>query len=141
MIQLKPRDGDYDARHWLSLKGTGIGEGETLKVNLGETVLAGRSRWCEWSLKRTPAYLKDENGTRQDLRASLSWRSVSRRHCRITYLSPDMVDVENLSANGTLVDGHRVDRILLTDCRTKPHLIQLGALGVTLELGPGSLPI
>ena len=71
----------------------------------------------------------------------MAWRSTSRRHCRITYIAPDMVDIENLSSNGTLVDGHQVDRIVLTDCRERGHEITLGPHGITLALEPGALPI
>lgn len=60
---------------------------------------------------------------------------------KFTYVSPDMVEVENLSPNGTYLDGHKIDRVMLTDCRTKPHAIRLGPHGVTLELVPGALPI
>ena len=68
-------------------------------------------------------------------------KSVSRKHARISYIAPDMVEIENLSGNGTLVDGKLVDKIILTDCREKTHKIQLGPRGVLLRLQPGSLPI
>ena len=142
MIDVKPHKNGYDGTHWLRLAAAKAGaDAETLKVNLGESVTCGRSRSCQWSLKRTAAYLKDEGGSRDAMKQSLAFRAVSRRHCRITYVAADMVDVENLSPNGTIVDGHRVDRIVLTDCRTKAHTIQLGPDGITLELGPGSLPL
>jgi pSer/pThr/pTyr-binding forkhead associated (FHA) protein len=142
MIEIRPHKNGYDGTHWLRLAPQkGAGQAEMLKVNLGESVVLGRSRSCEWSLKRTDAYLKDQNGSRAEMKQSLAFRSVSRRHCRITYIAPDMVDVENLSPNGTLVDGHRVDRVVLTDCRSKLHTIQLGPAGFTLELAPGALPI
>ena len=142
MIDLRDDGRGYDDRHYLALHGIGeMGDGETLKLCLGESVVCGRSRHCEWSLKRTPTYLKSRDGAREELRTSVAWRATSRRHVRITYLAPDMVDVENLSANGTLVDGHKVDRIVLTDCRERPHTIQMGPQGVTLELKPGSLPV
>jgi hypothetical protein len=49
--------------------------------------------------------------------------------------------VLNLSRNGTLVDGHKVDRVVLTDCRERGHTIRLGPEGVVLDLLPGSLPV
>lgn len=116
-------------------------KGETLRLSLGETVVCGRSRQCGWSLKRTLPYLEDEGGTRARMRESLSFTAVSRRHCRVTFLAPDLVEVENLSPNGTLVDGRAVDRLMLTDCRTRPHTIQLGPEGLVLELAWGSLPV
>ena len=142
MIRLRARPDGYDERFWLSLKGLGeLGDGEFVKLSLGERIVCGRSRHCDWSLKRTPAFLKKQDGQRQEIRDSLAWRATSRRHCRISYIAPDMVDIENLSPNGTLVDGHQVDRIVLTDCRTQDHRIRMGPGGVELQLSPGSLPI
>lgn len=116
-------------------------QGETLRLALGETVVCGRSRQCGWSLKRTLPYLEDRDGSRERLRSSIGFTSVSRRHCRISFLAPDLVEVENLSTNGTLVDGRPVDRRMLTDCRLRTHTVQLGPQGVVLELSPGSLPV
>lgn len=116
-------------------------QGETLRITLGESVVCGRSRQCSWSLKRTLPYLQDEGGTRERIKESLAFTSVSRRHCRVSFLAPDLVEVANLSSNGTLVDGRPVDRLVLTDCRTHSHTIQLGPAGVLLELSPGSLPV
>ena len=115
MMDPHPDPHGYDERHTLLLKGTGpMGEGESLKVALGEAILCGRSRHCAWSLKRTPAFLMSEDAQREKLRRSLAWRSTSRKHCRIAYVAPDMVESVNFSSNGTLVDGHRVGRIVLT---------------------------
>jgi pSer/pThr/pTyr-binding forkhead associated (FHA) protein len=116
-------------------------QGETLRLTLGERVTCGRSRRCHWSLKRTVPYLEDKDGARKRLEATLAFRSVSRRHCRISFLTPDLVEIENLSSNGTLVDGRPIDRLMLTDCRTRPHVLQLGPEGLVLELAPGSLPV
>jgi pSer/pThr/pTyr-binding forkhead associated (FHA) protein len=142
VIELHPHPNGYDDRHYLYVSGAGdMGDGQTVKVNLGESVVCGRSRHCDWSLKKTPRYLANAAGYRDRLKQSLPFRATSRKHCKITYTGADMVEVENLSQNGTLVDGHKVDRIVLTDCRRNAHEIRLGADGVRLELRPGSLPI
>ena len=125
----------YDGSHRLALQGLGpLGEGLNLVIRLGESVVLGRSRHCDWSLKGTPSWLKSQEGDRTAIRKSLGWRSTSRRHCRITYLAPDLVEVRNLSQNGTLVDEHRVDRIILTDCRNRVHEIRLGESGEFFQL-------
>ncbi len=116
-------------------------QGETLRITLGQSLTAGRSRRCGWSLKRTLPYLEDPDGAREKIRASLGFTSVSRHHCRISFLAPDRVEIANLATNGTLVDGRPIDRLLLEDVRFKTHTIQLGPEGVVLELSPGSLPI
>lgn len=142
MINVRPGEPGYNSRRYLTLRGTGeLGTGENLKISLGETVVCGRSRHCDWSLKRTPTYLKAENGEREEITNSMTFRSTSRQHVRIAFLAPDMVDIENLSNNGTLVDGNLVDRIVLKDCATATHTIQLGPQGVMLRLEPGGLPI
>ena len=119
----------------------GATQGETLRITLGMSIVAGRSRGCEWSLKRTLPYLEDPDGARGKMREALSFRSVSRHHCRVSFLAPDMVEVVNLATNGTLVDGRKVDRLMLLDARLRTHTILLGPEGVLLELVPGSLPI
>lgn len=142
MIEVRNRKNGYNDRKYLTLRGTGpLGDGETLKLSLGETIVCGRSRHCDWSLKRAPAYLQSAGESRDSIRESLAFRSVSRQHVRIAFLAPDMVDVENLSSNGTVVDGSRVDRIVLKDCERATHAIRLGPEGVVLSLEPGSLPL
>jgi len=144
MMNLKPGESadGRDTQPYLSLSGLGeLAEGQHLKVVLGETISIGRSRHCDWSLRRTPRFLKSHRESRVEIKADLAYSSVSREHATIAFLAPDMVEVKNLSGNGTLVDGRSVDKILLTDCRTKTHRIQLGPKGVILELQPGSLPI
>lgn len=142
MIEVKPHRPGYDTRRYLTLRGLGpLGEGETLKLSLGETIVCGRSRHCDWSLKRTPAFLMADEEEREALRGSLAFRSVSRRHVRIAFLAADMLDIENLSTNGTFVDGHKVDRLILKDCITEAHEIRLGPAGVVLRLEPGALPV
>lgn len=142
MINLRPGQPGYNNRRYLTLRGTGpLASGENLKVSLGETVVCGRSRHCDWSIKRTPTYLKSQDGARDKITKSAAFRTTSRQHVRIAYLAPDMVDIENLSNNGTLVDGNLVDRIVLKDCATETHTIQLGPEGVILHLEPGGLPL
>jgi len=144
MIYVKPDPAPYDDSHYLVLEGrAGIAAGERVKVSLGETVTVGRSRTCQFSLKKTPRYLNDRDGERASIRGSLGYRSVSRRHCRVAYLAPDLVEVVNLSRNGTFVDGHRVDRIVLDDIRRRlaAHEIRLGRHGDVLGLSCGSVEL
>jgi pSer/pThr/pTyr-binding forkhead associated (FHA) protein len=142
MIQLTTDGPAYDDRHYLRLAGRdGLTQGETLKISLGESVVVGRSRTCDLSLKKTPRYLRDADGERARIQASLPFRATSRRHVRLSYVAPDVVEVENLSPNGTFVDGHLVDRRLLTDVRVATHEIRLGAHGDVLVLACGSVEL
>lgn len=142
MLDVKSEGNGYDPAIWLVVRGReGLGEGQQVKLSLGETIVCGRSRYCDWSLRRAPLYLKAERPGRRELEDGLEFKSVSRRHVQIAFVAPDAVEVRNLSVNGTFVDGHRVDRLLLADCRERAHAIRLGPNGVQLELVPGSLPL
>ena len=140
MIQLHPGPAPYDDTHYLWLEGLeGISSGEKVKSCLGEAVTVGRSRHATFSLKKTTRYLLVEPPDRAALCGSLAWRAVSRRHCRLVYVSPDVVELTDLSRNGTFVDGHRVDRIALQGVRHAVHEIRLGPHGDVLRLSCGSL--
>ena len=142
-MHLRPEEAQGPApQHWIMLRGVGeLAEGQQLKLAVGETIVVGRSRHCDWSLRRTPMFLKSDKDQRKAIRADTLYSSVSRKHMRMSYLAPDMLEIENLSGNGTIVDGMPIDKIVLTDIRTQPHTIQLGPEGVVLELQPGSLPL
>lgn len=144
MMNLKPGEeaNAYETRHYLSVRGLGdLAEGQHVKVNLGESITVGRSRHCDWSLRRAPQYLKSGNDQRAEIKNDLRFNSVSRKHVRISYVAPEMVEIENLSGNGTLLDGKLVDKIVLTDCHEKAHRLQLGPKGVLIEIERGSLPV
>lgn len=142
MLDVKSEGNGYDPTVWLTVRGReGLAEGQQVKLSLGETIVCGRSRYCDWSLRRAPLYLKSDLSERRALEDGLEFKSVSRRHVQIAFVAPDLVEVRNLSANGTFVDGHRVDRLLLSDCRARTHALRLGPRGVELEIAPGSLPL
>lgn len=142
-MHLRPeQDRGSAPEHWITLRGVGeLADGQQLKLAVGETIVVGRSRHCDWSLRRTPMFLKSDRDARKAIEADTLYSSVSRKHVRISYLAPDMLEIENLSGNGTLVDGRSVDKVVLTDIRRASHTIQLGPEGVILELQPGSLPL
>jgi hypothetical protein len=141
MFRLRTDPSAYDDRHYLLLLGRGgILEGERVKVDLGESVVVGRGRRCALSLKKTARYLECDPEARRALRDGLSYRAVSRQHCRVTYLAPGLAEIVNLSPNGTLVDGHRVDRIVL-DPRRGPHEIRLGRHGDAIGVERGSVEV
>ena len=144
MMNLKAEENasQYDTEHYVCVRGLGdLAQGQQVKISLGESIVVGRSRHCEWSLRRAPTYLKSDAGARNEIRHDLRYNSVSRKHARISYVAPDMVEIENLSGNGTLVDGKLVHKIVLTDCRSVTHRLQMGPKGVILEIQPGSLPL
>ena len=42
-------------------------------------------------------------------------------------LDANSIELEDLSSNGTFVDGKRIDRLVITDVKETPHEILLGA--------------
>ena len=107
-----------------ALVGTaGFVKGEAFPVGLGSTVVIGRSRSCDISLQRCPTWLELDEDERD---AARDFKTVSRKHVRVSCYDSDNVEVEDLSSNGTFVDGRRVDRIVLTDLRERSHELLLG---------------
>lgn len=106
----------------------GFLRGEERVLRVGEECVVGRSRAADLSLKRAKRFL--ERPDRVQVAKSERFLAVSRRHVRIRFLHPDVVEVKDLSANGTLLDGRRVDCVALTDLRSRAHEIGLGTMEV-----------
>jgi len=106
----------------------GFLEGEARLLKPGEELVVGRGRAADLSLKRAPKFT--QRSDRLEVARSERFLCVSRRHVRIQFLHPGLVEVEDLSSNGTFVDGRRVDRIGLTDLRARTHDINLGGVEV-----------
>ena len=51
---------------------------------------------------------------------------MSRKHVRISCYDAENIEVEDLSSNGTFVDGQRTDRVVITDLRERSHELLLG---------------
>ncbi len=108
-------------------------KGERMVLDYGKTVVVGRSRSADFSLRRISDIAKLSDEERQD---DHDLRTVSGTHFEITPFSEDSIELVNLSPNGTYVDGKRVDKIVLEDCAEKTHEIVLGATEVLrLKLG------
>lgn len=101
----------------------GVVEGERFDVDWGQTVVLGRSRTCDISLRRCPKFQALSPEVRDTDKGLLT---VSRRHARLSFPDRSTLLIEDLSANGTFVDGERVICCYLTDLRTKPHELRLG---------------
>jgi pSer/pThr/pTyr-binding forkhead associated (FHA) protein len=101
----------------------GLVEGEEYSLPVGATVLIGRSRSCDISLQRCKAWLETEEEVRSE---DQDFKTVSRKHARISCYDPENIEVEDLSSNGTFVDGERVDRVVLSDLREHSYELLLG---------------
>ncbi|MGQ0613697.1 MAG: FHA domain-containing protein [Planctomycetaceae bacterium] len=104
----------------------GFLEGESRLLRLGEELIVGRGRAADLSVKRAPKFTTRPD--RLEVARSERFLCVSRRHVRIQFLHPGLVEIEDLSSNGTFLDGRRVDRVGLTDLRARPHDLNLGGV-------------
>jgi pSer/pThr/pTyr-binding forkhead associated (FHA) protein len=97
--------------------------GEEFPIDMGSTVVIGRSRTCDISLRRCRSWLAldEERRESQD-----DFKSVSRKHIRISYYDSSNIEVEDLSSNGTFVDGRRINRTVITDIRERSYELLLG---------------
>ena len=87
-------------------------EDESFVLRYGQAATIGRSRHCHISLKSARKYRDGEPG---EIDEDERFLRVSREHVEISFPHPDMVEVRNLSRNGTRVEGKRIDRVVLTD--------------------------
>lgn len=95
----------------LVIHGTGgYLENETYRLRYGQSVTIGRSRHCAFSLKDATKFQNDDDSASDE-----AFLRVSRNHLEISYPHPSMVEVRNLSRNGTRVDGKPIERVVLSD--------------------------
>ncbi len=107
------------------LRGTlGLLDQERFAIDLGSTVLIGRSAHADISLKRCEKFLLMDPGERE---LSSSYQSVSRKHLRLTFERPDHIELEDLSSNGSYLDGTRFQRTRIRDLQERSHEIQIGS--------------
>ncbi|MFP4057124.1 MAG: FHA domain-containing protein [Candidatus Brocadiia bacterium] len=106
------------------LVGTGgFVRGEAYPLSAGSTVVIGRSRSCDISLRRCKAWLALEPEDRDEER---DFRTVSRKHTRIRHRDDGTIEVEDLSSNGTFLNGERIRRAVISDLRERSYELLLG---------------
>lgn len=138
---MKTREG-YDQSERLSLKGVdGLLQGEQIDIHVGQSVVVGRSRRCDLSLRRSKHFRLSNEAEQRQILAMKSFLKVSRRHVRISFLAKGKVEIWDLSRNGTFVNGKRVDRLLLGEFGDRIVNIRLAEseeLALTKFSGNGS---
>jgi len=101
----------------------GMVEGESFALEYGKSIIIGRSRSCDLSVRNCRRWIEaEEAGTEPKDGA----KTVSRRHLKITFHDANSIELEDLSSNGTFVDGKRIDRLVVTDVKETAHEITLG---------------
>lgn len=101
----------------------GFVQGEEYPLWRGATVVIGRSRGCDISLRRCKAWLALPADKRSE---QADFRMVSRRHVRINYSDDDNIEIEDLSSNGTFLDGLKVTRVVVHNLRERSYELRLG---------------
>jgi len=98
--------------------------GEERVLHVGDEIVVGRSRGADFSVRKARSLAERKDCA--EIVRSEPFLSVSRRHVKIHFLHKDLVEVQDLSANGTYMDGKRIDCVALTDLREKSHTLALG---------------
>ena len=98
-------------------------KGESCPLLYGKTVIVGRSRDVDFSLKRTRVYC-DQTPEQRD--ADEEAQTISGRHFKITVYNLRSIEIKNLSPNGTIVDGKPIESIVLSDVSNNRHEIRMG---------------
>ena len=101
----------------------GVMEGELFPLEYGKSVTIGRSRSCDISLRNCKRW--DELEQAGNIPEETS-KTVSRKHVKITFHNAASVEIDDVSSNGTYLDGNRIDRIVVTDVRETSHEVKLG---------------
>lgn len=115
------------AAHLLVRGHGGVLAGAEHTLAPGETLVVGRSRTCDLSLRTTDTFRGRDDAAQ--LLLTKEFNRVSRVHCEIAYRKDGSVEIRDLSRNGTLVDGARVGR---------KHVVRLGGGRAKIELVDGT---
>jgi pSer/pThr/pTyr-binding forkhead associated (FHA) protein len=105
-------------------------KGEQCMLRYGRTIVVGRSRDSDFSLKRTQVYRMQ---TQEEHESDQSAQTVSARHFQVTMYNLRSIEIKNISPNGTQVDGKAVETVVINDVATHPHEIHFGS-GEVLRL-------
>jgi pSer/pThr/pTyr-binding forkhead associated (FHA) protein len=100
----------------------GIVQGESFVLAPGVAVVIGRSRSCDISLRRTAGYLKAPSDSRD---VDHDFNTVSRRHARVE-VGPGRARIEDLSTNGTFVNGDHLSGSIEVDLANGVCALRLG---------------
>jgi len=104
----------------------GFLRGEERYLEVGQAIVIGRSRRAGLSTRRSKILQARDDW--KAVIASEPFLTVSRHHVCIRFLHRNVVEIEDTSANGTYLDGKRIERkVALTDLHRQSHILALGA--------------
>ena len=106
----------------LVLVGTfGIVKDKKYYVERGKTVIIGRSSSCDICLHGMQTEDQNQENTAKH------FQTISRRHLKITVHSEKEIELEDLSANGTALDGENIEKVFISDIEFEKHVLLLGS--------------
>jgi len=103
----------------------GFLRGEERRIAVGESLVIGRSRSVDFSTRRATRLKARPDAVK--VIGTPAFLTVSRRHALLHHVEPGVVEITDLSSNGTYVDGRKVERQRLDDLATKHHILAVGA--------------
>jgi len=103
----------------------GFLRGEERRLAVGESMVIGRSRKVDFSTRRAPRLKARPDAAK--VIGTPAFLTVSRRHTLLHHVAPGVVEITDLSSNGTYVDGRKIERERLEDLATKNHILSIGA--------------
>jgi pSer/pThr/pTyr-binding forkhead associated (FHA) protein len=101
----------------------GMVEGEVFRVPAGSQVVVGRSRSCDISLRKCLKYLSLDPEERAK---NKHFQTVSRQHLQISVERADHIEIENLGANGSTIDGQPLEKLVINNLADEPRELVLG---------------
>ena len=99
--------------------------GEEKRIAVGESLVLGRSRRAGLSTRRSKK-LKARPDWEKVI-GTAAFLTVSRRHTRIDHVAPGVIEVTDLSSNGTYLDGKQIAKETVSDLAEKTHMLGIGA--------------
>jgi len=99
--------------------------GEEKRFAVGESLVVGRSRRAGLSTRRAKK-LKARPDWEQVI-GTAAFLTVSRRHTRIDHVAPGVIEITDLSSNGTYLDGKQIAKETVSDLAEKTHMLGVGA--------------
>jgi len=106
----------------------GYCEGETFSVPEGGSAVVGRSRSCDFSLRKLRSWLEADEEERE---SAEEFKTVSRRHMKLEVIREGddvKVRITDLSRNGTFVDEERISSVVEITDWSEVHYCRLGEL-------------
>jgi len=93
----------------------GLLRGESIEIEVGASAVLGRSRSCDHSMRRSRRFLASPAEEQRRMLADRGFNRVSRRHVRVSFPEPGRIVIEDLSRNGTWLNGSRIETVRLNE--------------------------